>query len=210
MKQGSYGFGLKAAIAILQGVCVGIIISALLTINYWLDGTWQFSQLGRSFEESAVFLRDTEDIIRREVDKVMNEALFSTDGVTDLDKEIDIRQYVSGVNDEANRNENLTYRLSDLINYYPKTAKLARTLESALSSQGEGLAQGAEDAWEALSEAAESCEVILPVSGKTLSETAGAPQTPFETLLGYYQSLIRTSTDVYNRYLDYEQELQDQ
>ena len=210
MKQGSYGFGLKAAIAILQGVCVGIIISALLTINYWLDGTWQFSQLGRSFEESAVFLRDTEDIIRREVDKVMNEALFSTDGVTDLDKEIDIRQYVSGVNDEANRNENLTYRLSDLINYYPKTAKLARTLESALSSQGEGLAQGAEDAWEALSEAAESCEVILPVSGKTLSETAGASQTPFETLLGYYQSLIRTSTDVYNRYLDYEQELQDQ
>ena len=195
MKQGSYGFGLKAAIAILQGVCVGIIISALLTINYWLDGTWQFSQLGRSFEESAVFLRDTEDIIRREVDKVMNEALFSTDGVTDLDKEIDIRQYVSGVNDEANRNENLTYRLSDLINYYPKTAKLARTLESALSSQGEGLAQGAEDAWEALSEAAESCEVILPVSGKTLSETAGASQTPFETLLGYYQSLIRTSTE---------------
>ena len=50
----------------------------------------------------------------------MNEALFTTDGRTDLEKQIDIRQYVSGVRDEANRNENLTYRLSDLINYYPQ------------------------------------------------------------------------------------------
>ena len=210
MKQDSYSTALKTVIVILQGVCVGIIAAALLTLNFWLDGTWQFSQLGRSFEESAIFLRDTEEIIRREVDKVMDEALFSTDGVTDLNKLIDIRQYVSGINDEANRNENLTFRLSDLINYYPNTAKLSQSIENALTGQVEGLAQGAEESWEALSDAAASCEVILPVSGNTLSETARASQTPFETLLGYYQSLIRTSTDVYNRYLSYEREMQDQ
>ena len=124
MKHGSYSFGLKAAIVILQGVCAAVIAAALLTVNYWLDGTWQFSQLGRSFEESAVFLRDAEQLVRRDVNRSVNEALFSTNGVTDLDKKIDIRQYVSGINDEANRNENLTYRLSDLINYYPKTEKL--------------------------------------------------------------------------------------
>ena len=82
MKQGSYGFGLKAAIVILQGVCVGIIALALLTINYWLDGTWQFSQLGRSFEESAVFLRDADIQIRREIRRCQNEALFGTDAGT--------------------------------------------------------------------------------------------------------------------------------
>ena len=50
--------------------------------------------------------------------------------------------------------------------------------------------------------ATESCEIILPVSGKTLAETASASQTPFETLLGYYQSLIRTKHGgIYDRYL---------
>ena len=208
MKQGSYGTGLKAAIVILQGVCVGIIALALLTINYWLDGTWQFSQLGRSFEESAVFLRDTEDLIRKEVRRCENEALFGRDGEIDLNKEIDIRQYVSGIDDEANRNENLTYRLSDLINFYPKAARLSRLLERVLANQREEIVTENEATWETLSAAESSCEVIVPVSGFTLAETARASQTPFETLLGYYQSLIRASTDIHDRYLSYEEEIQ--
>ena len=208
MKQGSYSFGLKAAIVVLQGVCVAIIMAALLTVNYWLDGTWQFSQLGRSFEETAVFLRDTEELIQREVHRSVDEALFRTNGITDLNKEIDIRQYVSGVNDEANRNENLTYRLSDLINYYPKAAKLSRVLETIRSGQMDGITPGTAETWETLAEAASSCEVIVPISGNDLAETARASQTPFETLLGYYQNLIRTSTDIHERYLSYEEETQ--
>ena len=69
-------------------------------------------------------LVSAEALVRWDVNRSVNEALFSTGGVPDLDKKIDVRQYVSGINDEANRNENLTYRLSDLINYYPKTEKL--------------------------------------------------------------------------------------
>ena len=208
MKQGSYSFGLKAAIVILQGVCVGIIAAALMTVNYWLDGTWQLSQLGRSFEETAVFLRDTQEMIRGEVQRSVNETLFRTGGATDLNKEIDIRQYVSGVNDEANRNENLTYRLSDLINYYPKAARLSRVLETVLAAQRGDMETVSEEGWDTLAAAAESCEVIVPVSGCSLVETARASQTPFETLLGYYQNLIRTSTDVHDRYLAYEEEMQ--
>ena len=208
MKQGSYSFGLKAAIVILQGVCVGIIAAALLTVNYWLDGTWQLSQLGRSFEETAVFLRDTQELIRGEVQRSVNEALFRTDGVTDLNKEIDIRQYATGVSDEANRNENLTYRLSDLINYYPRVARLSRALESVLAAQSGDMPAAGEEGWDTLAAAAASCEVIVPVSGSTLVETARASQTPFETLLGYYQNLIRTSTDIHDRYLAYEEEMQ--
>lgn len=202
-KQDSYSFGLKAAMAILQGVCVGIIVACLMTINYWLDGTWQISQLGRSFEETAIFLRDTEDIIRREVNSSINEALFTTDGETDLNKEIDIRQYVSGVTDEANRNENLTYRLSDLINYYPRISKLREALESVLASREPGRSQNDIETWEDLANATESCEIILPVSGKTLAETARASQTPFETLLEYYQNLVVSTEDIYERYKSY-------
>ena len=208
MKQ-SYSTGLKAAIVILQGVCAGIITAALLTVNYWLDGTWQFSQLGRSFEETAVFLRDTENIIKRSVNWCIDEELFGPDGVTDLNKQIDIRQYVSGIHDEANRNENLTYRLSDLLNYYPKAAKLKQALERVLASGGDVLDPGERQTWEVLSEEAGKCDVIVPVSGFTLAETARASQTPFETLLGYYQSLIRTCTDVHERYLFYEEEIRE-
>ncbi len=202
-KHDKYSFGLKAAIAILQGVCVGIIVAALMTINYWLDGTWQISQLGRSFEETAIFLRDTENIIRRKVRSSINESFFTTDGQTDLNKEIDIRQYVSGVTDEANRNENLTFRLSDLINYYPKISKLRNALESVLTSQSSGKQEFDIATWEDLSKATESCEIILPVSGKTLAETARASQTPFETLLEYYQNLVVSSEDVYENYKSY-------
>ena len=208
MKHGSYSFGLKAAIVILQGVCAAVIAAALLTVNYWLDGTWQFSQLGRSFEESAVFLRDAEELVRWDVNRSVNEALFSTGGVPDLDKKIDIRQYVSGINDEANRNENLTYRLSDLINYYPKTEKLFRVLEQMTASYGESLDPGRENTWESLAQAAESCDVIVPVSGFTLAETAHASQTPYDTLLEYYQNLVRTSRDIHERYLAYEEDQQ--
>ena len=207
MKRDSYSFGLKAAIFVLQCVCVGIIVLALLTVNYWLDGTWQFSQLGRSFEETAIFLRDTEDMIRKDVNRSVNETLFTTDGRTDLEKQIDIRQYSIGIRDEANKNENLTYRLSDLINYYPQMSKFNQGLENVLVGQGDGRLREADEIWQALSELS-SLEIILPVSGKTLFETASVSQTPFETLLGYYQSLIRTCTDLHDRYLEYEEESQ--
>ena len=43
----------------------------------------------------------TEDTIRRKIACTQNFALFQTGGETDLDKKIDIRQYVSGVQDET-------------------------------------------------------------------------------------------------------------
>ncbi len=203
MKQDSYSIGLKVAMAILQGVCIGVIAAALMTINYWLDGTWQISQLGRSFEESAFFLDDTENFIRRELNTCIDEALFEENGEVNLDQEVDINQYVSGVDDAANRNENLTYRLSDLINFYPKIPKLRESLETVLSGQEPGHPVNSIDTWEDLVNATQSCDISLPVSGNTLAQTAKASQTPFETLLEYYQDLILTSDDVYNRYKAY-------
>ncbi len=208
MKQNSYSPVLKAMIVILQGICIGVIVAALLTVNYWLDGTWQISKLGRSFEETAFFLDDTENFIRDELNRSIDEALFERDGEVDLNQEIDIRQYVSGISDEANKNENLTYHLSDLINYYPRLAKLKEALETVLSSQEPGRPANAADTWEDLANEGQPCEIILPISGNTLAQTAKASQTPFETLLEYYQDLILTSEDIYMRYKSYMDETQ--
>ncbi|MBQ4176172.1 MAG: hypothetical protein II640_01765, partial [Lachnospiraceae bacterium] len=115
MKDKYYSQAMKNSLVIAQCVFVALIVLCLRTIETRLDGTFDISQLGRSYEETAVFLRDAENTIRRKVDCSRNIALFQTDGETDLNKSIDIRQYVVGISDEANLNENLTYVLSDLI-----------------------------------------------------------------------------------------------
>ncbi len=124
MKDKYYSQAMKNFLVIAQCVFVALIVLCLRTIETRLDGTFDISQLGRSYEETAVFLRDAENTIRRKVDCSRNIALFQTAGETDLNKSIDIRQYVVGISDEANLNENLTYVLSDLINYYPDVKRL--------------------------------------------------------------------------------------
>ena len=205
MRRNHYSFGRKALTAALQGACAGILAVCLLIVSYWLDGTYQISMLGRSFEETAVFLRDTETAIRRKVDYSRNLTTFQTAGVTDLNKQIDIRQYVSGINDSANRNENLTYLLSDLINFYPESGALMAAVESAAAVEPVPSSSGT-GTWEALAGAASGCELILPVSGNSLAETARASATPFETLLEYYQSLLRASSELHSRYRTYVEE----
>ena len=101
MKDKYYSQAMKNSLVIAQCVFVALIVLCLRTIETRLDGTFDISQLGRSYEETAVFLRDAENTIRRKVDCSRNIALFQTAGETDLNKSIDIRQYVVGISDEA-------------------------------------------------------------------------------------------------------------
>ncbi len=204
MKTKNYSPALRNSIVILQCICVAVIVLCLLTIENRLDGTFDLSQLGRSYEETAVFLRNTEDTIRRKVDCGRNIALFQTDGQTDLNKYIDIRQYVNGISDEANRNENLTYVLSDLINYYPERKALKTILSSTAEEQEAGIPAG--ELWDTLAEAGAACETILPGSGNTLAATARASATPYETLREYYDMLIQACEDLHSRYRSYVEE----
>ena len=142
MKDRYYTPAGKNIFMIIQCVCVAVIVLSLLTIEFRLDGTFDISQLGRSYEETAVFLQDAEDTIRAKTDCSRNIELFQTGGETDLNKEVDIRQYVLGISDEANRNENLTYLLSDLINYYPELNDLKAAVESVADSQTEDMPAG--------------------------------------------------------------------
>ncbi len=193
----------KNTLVIIQCICVAVIVLSLLTIEIRLDGTFDISQLGRSYEETAVFLRDAESTIRRKVDCSRNIELFQSGSETDLNKQIDIRQYVLGISDEANRNENLTYLLSDLINFYPSLGQLKSAVKTSTESRTEDAT--ASESLDSLAKA-KDCETILPISGSTLASTASASSTPYETLLEYYRMLIRACEDIHVRYRSYVEE----
>lgn len=159
---------------LLQVVCAGILAACILNMYYWLDGTFDISELGRRFEETGNFLQLTEDTIRRKIACTQNFALFQTGGETDLDKKIDIRQYVSGVQDEANLNENTTYRIRDLIDFFPDMSALRRVL----AEQDMIAADPSEQTWDSLNAKTADLETVLPLSGSRLAETARLSARP--------------------------------
>ena len=198
MRNHSYTLPLKILMALLQLVCIGIMTVSLILIHYWTDGTYDLSELGRSFEQTQIFLNDVEETVRSKIENTQNEALFETGGETDLTRLIDIRQYVNGYADSANINENTAYTLSDLISF--DAAALAKVI--AQEEAGE-LKSGR--TWDALTALASEHETILPASGRTLSDTARSASDPYGTLLEYYSELCETSADVSRRYEVYQE-----
>lgn len=199
-----YSMGLKTGIACLQALCVAIITVCTLTVGYWTDNTYNLEELGRPFEETSIFLNDVERIVRAKINCTRNEALFETDGEEDLSKKIDIRQYVAGVSDTANQNENTTYLLSDLINFYPNTGALEEIVGKLDNSENPSDAS-----YDNLASLASGMEKILPVSGSTLADTAKLSGSPYTKLSEYYSDLCQTSADLYRRYQSYTAEHSD-
>ncbi len=199
-----YSYGLKAAMVCLQALCVLIMTVSAMTLNYWTDGTYDLSELGRPFEETSIFLNDVERIVRSKISCTRDEAFFETDGEENLDKKIDIRQYVAGISDAANQNENTTYLIRDLINFYPKTGQLQDLVERTESSE-----DPSDASFDNLASRAGAIVTILPVSGSTLADTAKLSGSPFTKLAEYYSSLCRTSADIYKRYQSYASEHED-
>lgn len=184
---------------LLQVLCAGILAACILNMYYWLDGTFDISELGRRFEETGNFLQLTEDTIRRKIACTQNFALFQTGGKTDLDKKIDIRQYVSGIQDEANQNENTTYLIRDLIDFFPDMSALRRVL----TEQDMIAADPSLKTWDSLNAATAELETVLPLSGNRLAETARPSARPYETLMEYYKALCQTCSDIGVRYDSY-------
>lgn len=196
-----YSVGLKTACVCLQALCVAAAVLAVMTVSFWTNGTFRLTELGRSFEESSIFLNDAEGIVRSKINCSRNEALFETGGQEDLQKKIDIRQYVSGVFDTANQNENTTYTISDLINFYPSTGDLQAVIDRI-----EGSGNPADASYDNLSGQTAGLETILPVSGNSLADTARLSGSPYTKLSEYYSDLCQTSADIYQRYQSYSAE----
>ena len=200
MRQFWYRPGVKFASILFQGFLAGVLLYCLINIFYWMEGSFSVSEMGKSFEETTVFLQQVEDIVRDKIAYVQNKELFERSGEYDDMKEIDIRQYSSEIQDSANVNLNTTYHIGDLIGFYSNgLEKLTGRIQKL---QNDGLAD--QEIGERLAQDAQTLETILPISGSSLSDYARMSSHPGTALLEYYQDLCDTSEDIYWRYQEYQ------
>ena len=60
MKRFWYRMGVKSANVILQGLLVCVLVVCLTNVFYWTEGSFIISEMGKSFEETKLFLSLTE------------------------------------------------------------------------------------------------------------------------------------------------------
>ena len=147
MKQLWYRIGFKSFGAILQGILAGVIIICIMNIYYWTEGSLNFDEMGKNFEQTNVFLQTVEDIVRSKIACQQNKELFERDGAYNNMQEVDIRQYVSGIMDETTLNLNTTYYICDLLEFHENgeekmRERIQRLLVSGMSDQEVGRAAG--------------------------------------------------------------------
>ena len=114
------------------------------------------------------------------------------------------RTNYDGSQDEANLNENTTYRIRDLIDFFPDMSALRRVL----AEQDMIAADPSEQTWDSLNAKTAGLETVLPLSGSRLAETARLSARPYETLMDYYSALCQTCSDIGVRYDSYLKEME--
>lgn len=199
MKRFWYRMGVKNANVILQGLLVCVLVVCLTNVFYWTEGSFSISEMGKSFEETKLFLSLTERTVRSKIAYQENKELFERDGQYEELKEVDIRQYASGTQDETNLNLNTAYYIRDLLTFHENGENALRNrIEDLLNS---GMAEQA--AGEELKSEAQTLETVLPISGSRLADYSELSANPGTALLEYYQYLCETSRDVASRYQAY-------
>lgn len=199
MKRFWYRMGVKSANVILQGLLVCVLVVCLTNVFYWTEGSFSISEMGKSFEETKLFLSLTERTVRSKIAYQENKELFERDGQYEELKEVDIRQYASGTQDETNLNLNTAYYIRDLLTFHENgESALRNRIEDLLSS---GMTEQA--AGEELKSEAQTLETVLPISGSRLADYSELSANPGTALLEYYQYLCETSRDVASRYQAY-------
>lgn len=199
MKRFWYRMGVKSANVILQGLLVCVLVVCLTNVFYWTEGSFSISEMGKRFEETKLFLSLTERTVRSKIAYQENKELFERDGQYEELKEVDIRQYASGTQDETNLNLNTAYYIRDLLTFHENGENALRNrIEDLLNS---GMAEQA--AGEELKSEAQTLETVLPISGSRLADYSELSANPGTALLEYYQYLCETSRDVASRYQAY-------
>ena len=166
MKRFWYRMGVKSANVILQGLLVCVLVVCLTNVFYWTEGSFIISEMGKSFEETKLFLSLTERTVRSKIAYQENKELFERDGQYEELKEVDIRQYASGTQDETNLNLNTAYYIRDLLTFHENgESALRNRIEDLLSS---GMTEHA--AGEELKGEAQTLETVLPISGSRLAD----------------------------------------
>ena len=77
----------------VQAICAGVLALCLLTIGFWMEDSYSLREMSKNFEESDLFFRQVDTILRNKIDGQDNNALFEEDGEYSGNKEIDIQSY---------------------------------------------------------------------------------------------------------------------
>ena len=199
MKRVIYKPWMKTLTAALQIVLAAVIALCLFQFRDWAQRGAGFSDIARPFEETEIFLSTVEDIVLDKIAYAQNMQLFERGGEFCGDREIDIRQYAAGKQDEANINLNTSYYLEDLIEF-------AHTGLSPMQSrirQLQGAGYSDREIGDRLAAEAETLETVRPVSGGALADYARVSDDPSTALCEYYQDLCATARDISYRYRAY-------
>ncbi|MBQ6322464.1 MAG: HAMP domain-containing histidine kinase [Lachnospiraceae bacterium] len=193
-----FGQDAKVWAMLLQSALVGLIVFCLLWV-YHRTGEVGLGEMTLNFERTNTFHQTVEDIVRHKVQYAQNLELFETDGMYDEQKQIDIRQYASGITDPANSNVNTAYSISSLLQFADNGAEEMNARITRLLREGRDEAS----VGEALEADSLSLETILPVSGMSLADYASLSSNPARSTLEYYRLLTDCATDIANRYSQY-------
>ena len=64
----------------VQAICAGVLVLCLLTIGFWMEDSDSLREMSKNFEESDLFFRQVDTILRNKIDGQDNDALFEEDG----------------------------------------------------------------------------------------------------------------------------------
>lgn len=194
-----YKKSVKAILLILQTIACIMFCYGMLNIGFWMENSFSIREMSRKYEESDLFFRQVDTVIRNKIKGTQNQNLFETDGELDLEQQIDIQSY--GKTGTNVWDMNTTYRLGDLLAFCEDGSRAA--LDQAISKALSDNSDKRKAAGEQLTEQAEKLETIAPVTGILLSECSRWYSDSAGFVLDMYKCLEEVAEDIYNRYVEY-------
>ncbi len=194
-----YKHNTKVISYLIQGLLAGLLVLCVIGIPRAVDWELSLTDVAGGFESTEPFFQTVEDTIRDKISAEQNRELFEQGGSFNDQRQIDIRQYISGILDEANYNLNLTYHLSDLIIFAKDSASDLEEYIYELAEDG----MSEEEIGSELLRGIQRFETVLPLSGTSLADTAKMSTNPGLTMMEYGRSLCEASLDIEERYEEY-------
>ncbi len=194
-----YKKSIKRALAVIQALAALVLAYSLLTIGFWMEGSYSLREMSGSYEESDLFFRQVDTVLTNKIRGQQNTALFERGGELDLSQEIDIQSY--GSEYSTVQDMNTTYLLEDLLDFVESggQALLHTAIDEAMEQQG----KNGREAGEILDGQADTLETICPVTGILLSECSRWYSDSADFLLRMYRRLDEVSAEIYTRYQEY-------
>lgn len=200
MKHLIYKRSIKILLAAVQAVVFGVLCYCLLNIGFWMedsDGLWEAAG---SYEETSLFFRQVDIVLRHKIRGQQNSGLFETDGEFDGKKEIDIQSF--GQPKVSVKDLNTTYFLEDLLSFC-ESGKRQELHDAIRQAMGEGNSND-QEAGEKLDAQSDVLETILPVTGIPLSECSRWYSNPAGFVLDMYRKLDEVCIEIEARYTEYQ------